>query len=148
MVYLVRHAEKDISDPANQDPDLTPEGLARAEALQELLQSEKVDALYSTNYLRTTNTLKPMAAARNLEIKKYAAHDFSGLKSLIMQQHAGQTVVISGHSNTLLPIIEAFGAQKPVADITDNQYDYIFKLEVAPNGTATVHTDSYGTASR
>ncbi|MDX5437049.1 MAG: histidine phosphatase family protein, partial [Pontibacter sp.] len=116
VVYLVRHAEKDISDPNNQDPDLTPEGQARAQALQTLLQGQQVDALYATKYIRTKNTLKPLAEAYGLEVYQYEAHDFIGLKETILQKNAGQTVAVAGHSNTLLPIIEAFGAKRPISD--------------------------------
>lgn len=147
-VYLVRHAEKDISDPDNKDPDLTPEGQARAKALLDLLQDQKIQAAYATKYIRTKNTVQPLAEARKLEVQQYEAHDFTGLKDTILKNNAGQTVVISGHSNTILPIIEALGAKRPVPDITDMEYDYIFKVTIAPDGYASVATDHYGTASR
>lgn len=144
VVYLVRHAEKNISDANNQDPDLTPEGVARAEALRDLLEQQQVDALYSTKYIRTKNTLKPLADARKLEVIQYEANDFNGLKNRIVENHQGQTVVVSGHSNTLLPIVEAFGAKRPVADISEKEYDYLFKVTLAPDGSTTVETDHYG----
>ncbi|WP_299758533.1 histidine phosphatase family protein [uncultured Pontibacter sp.] len=148
VVYLVRHAEKDISDPSNQDPDLTPEGVARAEALRTLLEQQQVDALYATKYVRTKNTLKPLAEERKLEVRQYEAHDFQGLKKSILQNHPGQTVVVSGHSNTLLPIVEAFGAKRPVPDITEQEYDYLFKVVLTPDGSATVETDRFGNTAK
>lgn len=148
VVYLVRHAEKATADPANEDPDLTPAGVARAEALLTLLEEQEVDALYATKYMRTINTLKPLANARQLEIRQYEAHDFDNLKKQILQQHRGETIVIAGHSNTVLPIMEALGAERPVAEIADSDYDYIFKVFVAPDGTATVATDRFGSAGR
>ncbi|PRY16536.1 histidine phosphatase superfamily protein (branch 1) [Pontibacter ummariensis] len=147
-VYLVRHAEKDISNPSDEDPGLTPQGQHRAEALQALLEGQEVDALYATKYQRTKNTLKPLADARQLEIRQYEAHDFKGLKQQLLENHSGETVVVAGHSNTLLPIIEALGAKRPVPDVSDAQYDYLFTVTVTPEGTATVETDHYGTANR
>lgn len=147
VIYLVRHAEKDISNPSNEDPDLTSEGAARAEALRALLEGQQVDALYATKYIRTKNTLKPIAEAGQLEVQQYEAHDFKGLSDKVLQNHAGQTVVVAGHSNTLLPLIEAFGAKRPVPDISEQQYNDIFKVTVAPDGTATVESDKYGEAS-
>ncbi|GHA77129.1 phosphoglycerate mutase [Pontibacter akesuensis] len=147
VIYLVRHAEKDISDPGNQDPDLTSAGVARAEALRSLLEGQQVDALYATKYMRTKNTLKPIAESAQLEVQQYEAHDFKGITEKLLQNHAGQTVVVAGHSNTLLPLVEALGAKRPVSDISEQQYDYIFKVTVAPNGTATVETDKYGATS-
>lgn len=147
VVYLVRHAEKDISDPANQDPGLTPAGQARAEALRMLLEGQDVDALYATKYIRTLNTLKPLADARRLEVRQYEAHDFNNLKQQLLQNHRGETVVVAGHSNTLLPIVEALGAKRPVPEISDNKYDFLFKVTVAPDGTATVESSQFGAAS-
>lgn len=147
VVYLVRHAEKEIADPNEQDPDLTPQGEARAEDLRALLEGQDVDALYATRYIRTINTLKPLADARQLEVRQYEAHDFNNLKQHILQNHRGETVVVAGHSNTLLPIIEAMGAKRPVPDIADNKYDYLFRLTVAPDGAATVETSQFGAAS-
>lgn len=147
VVYLVRHAEKDIADPNNQDPGLTNQGEARAEALLAELEGEPVAALYATKYLRTIHTLKPLAAARQLEIIPYAANDFNGLKEQILQNNAGKTVVVAAHSNTLLPLVQAFGTKPDVAFITEQQYDYLFKVTVAPDGTSRVETGRYGAES-
>ncbi|WP_276499271.1 SixA phosphatase family protein [Pontibacter litorisediminis] len=144
VVYVVRHAEKDISDPGNQDPGLTPEGQTRAEALRELLQPQQVDALYATKYTRTRSTLKPLAEERKLEVLQYEANDFNGLKQRILSNNQGQTVVVAGHSNTLLPMLEAFGAKRPVPDISELEYSYLFKVTLAADGTATVETNRYG----
>lgn len=146
-IYLVRHAEKDITNPSDQDPGLTKAGEARAEALRAQLEGQQIDALYATKYIRTKNTLQPLANARNLEVRMYEAHDFNGLRSKLESEHQGQTVVVAGHSNTLLPIIEAFGAKRPVADISDSQYSYLFKLNVVPNGATTVETQQFGAAT-
>lgn len=144
IVYLVRHAEKDTSDAKNEDPELTPAGEARAEALRDLLAGQEIDALYTTKFIRNKKTLQPLADERQLEMQQYEAHDFGNLKKQILEQHLGETVVVVGHSNTILPIIEAFGAEKPVKEITDSEYSYLFKLTVAPDGTATAETSRFG----
>ncbi|PKV63248.1 SixA phosphatase family protein [Pontibacter ramchanderi] len=143
-VYLVRHAEKDTTDASNEDPELTEAGHARAEALRALLEGQEIDALYATKYMRTGQTLYPLASERNLEVVQYEGHDFEGLKARILQEHRGQTVVVAGHSNTLLPIIEAFGATKPFEEIADSQYRYLFKLTVRPDSTASVEVTEFG----
>jgi 2,3-bisphosphoglycerate-dependent phosphoglycerate mutase len=144
VVYVVRHAEKDTSDVNNQDPGLTEKGMARAELLRKLLQQEPINALYATRYVRTQQTLKPLSEERKLEVLPYEANDFTGLKERILGSHRGQTVVVAGHSNTLLPLLEAFGVKRPVADISEQEYTYLFKLTIAPDGTATLETDHYG----
>lgn len=146
-VYIVRHAEKETADPKNEDPDLTTAGRIRAEALRALLRDEKIDALYATKYIRTQNTLKPLADERKLEIAQYSAHDFNGLKNKLLKEHPGRTVVVAGHSNTLLPLIEAFGAKKPLNDISESEYFYLFKVVVDEEKNATVETSRFGNQS-
>ncbi len=148
VVYVVRHAEKDTSDPSNQNPGLTPAGEERAKALRDLLAGQQVGALYTTNYIRTQNTLKPLAEAYELEMKPYEANDFNTLKAEILARHPGQTVVVAGHSNTVLPLLEAFGTTRPVPAIPDSTYDYIFKLTVPPAGAASVEASHFGAKSK
>lgn len=143
-IYLVRHAEKDTTNASNEDPELTAVGHARAEALRALLEKEEVDALYATKYVRTGQTLQPLAQERNIEVVQYEGHDFHGLKERLLRDHRGQTVVVAGHSNTLLPIIEAFGAEKPMQEIADNAYSYLFKLQVDSTDNANVEVLTFG----
>ncbi|MCC9138582.1 histidine phosphatase family protein [Pontibacter silvestris] len=144
VVYVVRHAEKDTLDPANKDPDLTEQGMARGEALKQFLANEQVNGLFATKYIRTQNTLKPLAEVHNLQVNQYKADNFNGLKEQVLQQFRGGTVVVAGHSNTLLPILEAFGVSRPIQKISETEYSYIFKLIVSPDNTAVVEVDYYG----
>ncbi|MBC5773810.1 histidine phosphatase family protein [Pontibacter sp. KCTC 32443] len=146
-VYVVRHAEKVTADSTNQDPVLTPAGEARAKALVAYLNGKPVDAVYSTKYKRNSLTVKPLADARKMPINTYEAHDFEGLKKQILQNNAGKTVVVVGHSNTILPIVEAFGAKKPFAEVADSKYDHIFKITIKADNTATVEAATYGAAT-
>ena len=54
--YLVRHAEKDRSNPEDKNPNLTAEGLQRAERWNTVLSNIRFDAVYTTNYNRTQQT--------------------------------------------------------------------------------------------
>jgi 2,3-bisphosphoglycerate-dependent phosphoglycerate mutase len=143
-IYLVRHAEKDTTDASNEDPELTEVGHARAEALRVLLAEEEVQALYATKYVRTGQTLQPLAQERNIQVVQYEGHDYQALKERLLRDHRGQTVLVAGHSNTLLPIIEAFGAEKPFAEIADNAYSYLFKLVVDSEDNTKVEVRTFG----
>src|SRR5215212_4100843 len=59
-VILVRHAEKKI-EPANPDPDLAPEGVARAQEIARIFGNAGINAIYATHYKRTQQTVKPLA---------------------------------------------------------------------------------------
>lgn len=142
VVYLVRHAEKVTTNPDEKDPDLTPIGYARSQALQKHLQNTPIDVFLTTPYKRTRLTLEPLAAGR--EIGTYQAHGYAALKKLITSKYAGKTIVVAGHSNTLLNIIDTFGAAKPVSTIGDSKYDYIFKLTLRPGKKAKVEIATFG----
>jgi phosphohistidine phosphatase SixA len=93
---LVRHAEKaDGSD----DPELSEAGKARAQRLAEVLSKTSIQAIYSTSYKRTRDTVSPLAKAKGLEVIAYEAKKADPIEK-ILKDHVGGTVVISGHSNT------------------------------------------------
>lgn len=147
-IYIVRHAEKVTSDSTNQDPVLTPEGEARARALASYLNGKPVAAIYSTKYKRNSLTAKPLADERKLKLNTYEGHDFQELKNQVLQNYVGKTVVVIGHSNTILPLVEAFGAKKPFAEVPDSKYDHVFKVTVQADGTATVEAATYGIVTK
>jgi 2,3-bisphosphoglycerate-dependent phosphoglycerate mutase len=141
-IFLVRHAEKETTNPAEKDPDLTAAGLQRAQDLKQYLQHTPVDAFFSTPYKRTQKTLFPLAKGR--PVQYYDAHDFEGLQARVLENFKGKTIVIVGHSNTLLPIIKAFGAKSPLEQLDENQYDNLFKLQVSRWGKASVQALKFG----
>lgn len=142
-VYLVRHAERDTA--ANQtDPALSAVGLVRAQALSQLLARRHPAALFTTDTRRTRATLVPLSAATQLTPQVYDAADPAALAGRIRQEYAGKTVVVVGHSNTLLPLIEALGGAPPVEEINENEYDYLFTVRLADGTLPTVAMRGYG----
>lgn len=155
VVYLVRHGEKasaqtmmSVAQAMAEDPALTPAGQERAQALRDKLAGEKIEALFSTSYRRTQQTLQPLAEARNLTVQTYNVKDNAELVQRIKQDYNGKTVVVAGHSNTLLPLLEAFGAAKPIAEIADHEYDYLFKVTLQEGKPAKVEVLHYGKPSQ
>ena len=51
VVVVVRHAEKAASD--GKDPDLSPAGRARAEALARILKDSGIATIFTTEFKRT-----------------------------------------------------------------------------------------------
>ena len=72
---LVRHAEK-IDD--GQNPDLSPEGYERAKLLAEMLSKTSIDAVYSTNLTRTTETVRSIAEENEVDLQFYATQNLIG----------------------------------------------------------------------
>src|SRR4051812_32901322 len=112
-VILVRHGEKAAAPAA--DPPLTPEGEARARDLWAAVKDAGVSAIISTQFLRTKGTVQPTAAALGLtpEIIPAAGATHPQAVADAIKKHAGHTVLVVGHSNTVPAIIAALGAPKP-----------------------------------
>jgi phosphohistidine phosphatase SixA len=142
-VWIVRHAEKDVSDPADKDPDLSPAGAERAEALKKELKGQKIDTIFATDYKRTKLTGFPLADITGISIKTYEPSKAAALVKSLKENAGGKKILIIGHSNTVLELIEAFGAKRPVPTISDNEYDYLFSLTVKGD-KVEVRTDKYG----
>ncbi|MFD0940357.1 phosphoglycerate mutase family protein [Pedobacter boryungensis] len=142
-VWVVRHAEKLTDDPKDKDPDLSPEGKERAEALMKELKGEKIDSVFATNYKRTKLTGFPLADKIGISVKTYNPEDQKALAKQLIVNAKGKNILIVGHSNTVLEIVEAFGAKKPVKELTDEDYDYLFEVTVK-GGKADVKVSRYG----
>lgn len=97
-IYLVRHAEKDLTSNNGGDPPLTKCGEQRSEKLNLLLSDVHIDAVYSTDYTRTKNTALPTAMSKGLEIQEYGAEDLRGFAKLLTDLK--QDALVVGHSNT------------------------------------------------
>jgi broad specificity phosphatase PhoE len=146
VVILVRHGEK-AAAPAD-DPPLTEAGVARAKALAAALAAAHVQAVITTELVRTRETARPLAAAMNLSIE--TVH--SGARDVhakavadAVRAHAGQTLLVVGHSNTIPAIIAALGGPG-MPDICDTQYSNLFTLIIDAAGTRLIRS-SYGAPS-
>ncbi len=97
-IYLVRHSEKELSADESSDPSLTTCGKERSNRLKDFFSNVELDAIYSTDYIRTKNTALPTSISKDLEIKLYDGNNLELFsKSLI---DAKQDALVVGHSNT------------------------------------------------
>ncbi|MDO8993386.1 hypothetical protein [Daejeonella sp.] len=76
------------------------------------------------------------------------APDFRGIAELVKTKHSGHKVLIVGHSNTLLELLEAFGVSRPLAALSDDDYDFFFELRIDPKGKGELKTLHYGKTHR
>lgn len=143
IVILVRHAEKGPA-PAN-DPPLTARGSERAAALSEALRDAKVAAVYHTPTIRTRDTARPVAARFGLtpQLIPMVPRLVQGDSIVaIARRHPGQTIVLVGHSNTIMPWLTALGGPARV-DLCDHEYDGLYTAILA-GGTTRVIDGRYG----
>lgn len=145
-VILVRHAEK-AAQPA-ADPPLTAEGQARAQALWEAVKDANVGVVITTQLARTVQTAAPTASNAHVvpEVVQAAGTDHPARVAAAVKRHAGQTVLVVGHSNTVPAIVAALGAKEP-PPICDPEYDGFYVVTIAADGSASVIRSRYGALS-
>jgi 2,3-bisphosphoglycerate-dependent phosphoglycerate mutase len=146
VIYIVRHAEKDTKDPKNNDPDLNAEGSERARALNVFLRKEKISAVFSTNYKRTMQTAAPVARRNGIPVKTYESNNPESLVNLIELEFANKKILVTGHSNTILELVKAFGLAPPVARLNDDDYDLIFIVILQKGKEPELKIKRYGHA--
>lgn len=135
-VIVLRHAEKAV-EPAD-DPSLSPRGLARAARLAELLGAASVSAVYASDTRRAQQTAAPLAARHRLPVTVRAGEDVDGLLGDIGARHAGRTVVVVGHSNTVPEIVAALTRGRRTVQVGEGDFGQVFVVTVTRFGPPTV----------
>jgi len=143
-IWIVRHAEKDTSTGQNtDDPSLSIEGKARAEALAKKLKRQNIKAIYVTKFKRTGETARPLAVRAKILPRVYG-DDLKKFAETISKNFSGQNVLVIGHSNTLMPLLDAFGAEMPFTALAEDDYDMLFKLTKHDSGEVELEITYYG----
>lgn len=129
-VILVRHGEK--AGTPEGDPALSQAGVARATALVEALRGAGVEAVVTTQVRRTRETAQAVAELFRLvpeTMDGKAPGHAQEVARRIRERHAGQVVLVVGHSNTVPEIVQALGAPA-VPPICDGEYDRMLVVTV------------------
>jgi len=148
-VILVRHAEKQAE---GSDPSLSGAGIARTQALVSATADLGIDAIYSTQFARTRETVAPLAEHLGVEVtvlpigKDGIGPYLEALGRQILEQHRGRTVLAVGHSNTVPGLARALGVADP-PELTDADYDDLFVVTVDSQGAARMLHLHYGPPS-
>ena len=138
-IYLVRHAEKEAE---GSDPALTEAGTARAEALADLLEGEGIEAVWSSDYVRTRSTAKPLADRLGADVQTYDPSDLPGFAQTL--ESRGETALVVGHSNTT-PALSALLGGEPGNEIDEaGEYDRLYVLSGVGSGAVETDIRRYG----
>ena len=126
-IYLVRHAEKDVSDKNNSDPALTPCGVERAESLSTFFDQITLDKIYSSDYLRTRETAKPTAQSKGKELVFYNPGDLKSFSKELLEKQENALVV--GHSNTT-GILAGLLCDQEIGSFDESIYNRIYQVVI------------------
>lgn len=144
-VILVRHAEKNL-DPNNQDPDLTPEGFARAQEIARVFSGAGINTIFATQYKRTQQTVKPLSDLTGVPVTVLEASKPDEVVQRIQTSLRGQTVFVAGHNNTVPAIVSTLSGEK-YPNIPESEYDNLFVVTIYRFGKAKVLKLKYGKES-
>jgi phosphohistidine phosphatase SixA len=146
VVILVRHAEK--AQTPIQDPPLTEAGVVRSYALATALLHTDLQAIIATELTRTQQTAHPTAEAHGIAVETVrtgGGEAHAKAVAAAVRAHAGQTVLVVGHTNTIPEIIAELGGPK-LPDICDSQYSGFYTL-ILRGKKAELSISSYGAPS-
>ena len=126
--YLIRHAEKVRTNKSDSDPALNEKGIIRAMNWKEYFIDKDISKIYSTNYKRTIETVKPIQEATGLATILYSPSSID-YKDFI-SSNKGEIVLIVGHSNTIPNFVNELINDQVYAQIDDlnNSNLYIVSL--------------------
>jgi broad specificity phosphatase PhoE len=146
-VLVVRHAEK-ASDDA--DAPLSGAGRDRALALVKVAEQAGVTAIYSSQFTRSKDTAGPLAerlgvAVTEMSVTLDAPGDYGvTLAKDVLDNHAGEAVVIVSHQNTIPAVVDALMGH--AAGIEGPQCPDLFVVTIEPGGAARLVRAQYGVA--
>jgi broad specificity phosphatase PhoE len=123
VIFIVRHAEKASS--GDKDPDLSPEGRKRADALARILKDSQITAVFVTEFKRTQETAAPTAKAAHLNPTIVSANDIGALVEKLRASNGNALVV--GHGNTIPDLLKALGIATPIS-IPEDDYSEMFAV--------------------
>lgn len=136
IILLMRHAEKPLTD--SKDPNLSPEGFKRAQALPKLFLDgtlPRPDFLFasapSKHSNRPAETIAPLAQALNLKINEDYEDIESGplAKKILSGKYAGKVVVIAWHHGEIPNVAQDLGVTDAPKKWDADVFDQIWKIQ-------------------
>jgi phosphohistidine phosphatase SixA len=133
-VVFVRHADIDRAMSPDDDVPLNARGRQRAELLADFLENIDVvggvNAIYASEARRTQETAAPLAKRLNLEVRIADHHDTDGFAKRLLDEHAGEIVLIVSHSDTIAPLIDELHGSKRLPPFGPDDYDEVYIVTI------------------
>lgn len=126
--YLIRHAEKVRINKTDRDPALNEKGMIRALNWRDFFIDKDISKIYSTNYKRTLETVKPIEVAMGLTAILYSPSSID--YENFISSNKGEIVLVVGHSNTIPEFVNELINDQVYSQIDDlnNSNLYIVNL--------------------
>jgi len=125
---------------------LTKAGIVRSIQLAYLLREDSISAVFSTNYERTLLTAKPTADFHSQAVQTYLPSSKVALFDNILSNYGGQTVLVTGHSNTV-PDMVNYLCHTNLPHIEHYEYNNLFIVTLSEIGKGKLLKIKYGQLS-
>jgi len=122
VIYLVRHAER-LDD--SKDSALSADGQARAARLADTLRDAGITAIFATEYQRTADTARPLAARLRIPVQQVAAGQTGALLAKLKAAGPAARILVVGHSDTVPELLQMLGHPEEIV-IAKGEYDNLF----------------------
>ncbi len=126
--YFIRHAEKDRTDPNNIDPELNQDGLGRAMRWAEVLDPIPLDAIYSTDFERTSMTAAPTSVKKDINIQYYNTDNLN--IDQFRADNLGKKVLVVGHLDTTPEFVNKLIGDHKYESLDDADNGSLFIVEI------------------
>ncbi len=127
-IFVVRHAERASTE---SDSPLSEAGKARATRLAEMLADAGITHAYSTEFIRTKDTVAPLAGRAGVTPTVVPGRDLPALIGLLQGLPAGARAIVAGHSNTINVIVGRLTGQE-IPALEDTEYNRLYVVTLAP----------------
>ena len=129
-IILIRHVEKDSSPTADKtDPEVSEAGRARALALVQKMSKYKPDAIYSTNYKRTRDSVKPLSEKRKKPVQIYDPANQQKLVDEMMASKIKKFLVV-GHANTIPALANLIAKKEIFKTLSEAEFGVIWVIRI------------------
>ncbi len=128
--YFIRHAEKVLEDPNDEDPQLTKLGNKRALYWSHYFKEKELDEFYTTSFMRNFQTIIPtMHEFQGKPTTYYADQDSLFTKEFWMNT-AGKNVLVVGHNNTTPNFANEIIRKEKYPVISEKVYGNLYHLQI------------------
>ena len=128
IFYLIRHAEKDRSDPDNNDPILTSDGIKRANHWASYFDTIQLNSIYTTDYIRTKQTIFPVSKLKQITPNIYSIDELDINQFITSNQ--GKRVLISGHSDTTPSMVNKLIGENKFSNMSDSDNNSLYIVNI------------------
>jgi broad specificity phosphatase PhoE len=125
-VFVVRHAERESSE---SDSPLSEVGKGRAERLAEMLKDAGITHAFSTEFVRTRETVAPLAARLALTATVVPGREMNALISALQALPPGSRALVAGHSNTINQIAGRLSGTE-IPALPETEYDRLYVVTI------------------